>query len=337
MQIKPQQLKQQLQKGFPPCILLFGDEPFQNVQAIDAIRKLAVQQGFAERQTFTADSEFTWETLIEATQTMSLFSDKQLIELHLPTGKPGKVGGQTLIAAVENASEDVLIILTGPKAGRDIQNTKWFKTLSQAGIFVPFYAYSGQQLVQWVGQIMQEQGLHFSPEVPPFIANACEGNMLAGYQEVQKLQLLYPQTQITLAICKDAVVEQSRFTIFQLTDLVIQGDGQAAVKMLYRLESEGVEPNAIIWQLIKEWQTLYQVKLAPHNINWRALGVWGNQQGQYENAARRISEAQLLEAQKHLAHADFIFKNQTIAKPYVLLAHLCLLLTGQPVPELEPF
>ena len=335
MQINMHNLSGQLQQTLPPCILLFGDEPLQSAQAVDAIRTAARAQGFAERHTYTADKEFSWDTLIEASQTMSLFSDKQLIECHLPTGKPGKVGGQVLVELMANPSPDVVLVIIGPRASRDIQNTKWFKTLNQAGWFVPFYAVSGGQLTQWVAQQLRDAGLAFASDVPAFLANSCEGNMLAGYQEIQKLKLLYPTTALTLELCRDAVTEQSRYNMFQLTDKVIQGNAQGAIKLLYRLESEGVEPNAIIWQLIKEWQILYRIKHSSGAINWRALGVWGQGEKAYLQAAHRLSQSQLLDAQTQLEKADFAFKNQTVVKPYVKLAQLCLLLTGTAVPKLD--
>ena len=259
MQLRQNQLTSQCQKGLASFILIFGDEPQQTIEALDIVRSAAKKIGFEERQSLTADGDFEWSTLIDATQTMSLFSDKQLIELHLPTGKPGKEGSKTLLEIVTNPSPDVLLVIYGPRIGKDVQNTKWFKTLQEAGWFIPCYALEGRDLENWVAQLLKAIPINTTDDCIAFIADACEGNMLAAKQEVDKLGLLYAGQTLDITQTKAAVVEQSRFTVYQLIDTLLTGDAQRLVKLLYRLESEGLEPNIVIWALIKEWETLYQI------------------------------------------------------------------------------
>lgn len=331
MQIKSSQLEQQLQRGLPNVALIFGDEPQQVIEALDAIRGAAKSVGFTERTALTADGQFEWDSLFDATQTMSLFSDKQMIELHLPTGKPGVTGSKTLIALAEQLHDDLLLVIHGPRIGKDVQNTKWFKAISAKGWFIPCYPLTGNALKQWLSQLMHSAKLQFTDECVGFIADACEGNMLAAYQEVQKLSLLHPNTEITLAMCQQAVVEQSRFNVFQLMDEVLQGNSDQIVRLLLRLEGEGVEPNVIIWSLIKEWTNLSQLQALiaeKQNIMWQRFGIWPQRQGFYQNALQRLNEAHLTHIGKELATADKLFKSEAQARPFVSLAHLCLLFTA---------
>ena len=331
MQIKSNQLNAQLQQGIPNVVLIFGDEPQQVIEALDSVRNIASVNGFTERTALTADSQFEWERLFDATQTMSLFSDKQMIELHLPTGKPGVTGSKTLIALAEQLHNDLLLVIHGPRIGKDVQNTKWFKTIAQCGLFVPCYPLSGQALQQWLAGLMQHAELNFERECVQFIADACEGNMLAASQEVQKLALLHGSERITLQMCRHAVVEQSRFNVFQLIDEVLKGDSDAIVRLLLRIEGEGVEPNVIIWSLLKEWQNLLQLQALVQNqqpIPWQRFGIWPQRQPLYQAALQRLTPQQLDRIANELTRADKQFKSETTARPFIQLAHLCLLFTA---------
>lgn len=336
MQLRLNQLATQCDNGLPPFVLIFGDEPQQTIQALDTVREHALKAGFAERQSLTADADFDWSTLLEATQTMSLFSDKQLIELHLPTGKPGKEGSKALLSIAEQPSADMLIVIYGPRVGKDVQNTKWFKTYQSAGWFIPCFALEGRDLENWVAQLLQQIPIHTTQDCIAFVADACEGNMLAAKQEIDKLGLLYAGGTLNIKQCKAAVVEQSRYTVYQLIDTMLAGDAQRIVKLLFRLESEGLEPNIIIWALIKEWETLYTIDQLQRNgerINWTALRVWGNKQGLYTDLLKQFTPQKFASIRAALKEADFQFKNTQPTRPYVLLCHLCLLFTPYGLDE----
>jgi DNA polymerase-3 subunit delta len=339
MQINASQLSARLGDGsLPHVILIFGDEPQQVIEALDSVRAVAQRRGFVERTSLTADSQFDWDQLLDAAQSMSLFSDKQFIELHLPTGKPGVTGGKVLQQLQSVLHDDLLLVIHGPRIGKDVQNTKWFKTITSSGWFVPCYPLEGKALKQWLQQLLQRAGLTVEPHCVDFIADACEGNMLAAYQEVQKLALLYPSQPITLAMCQTAIVEQSRFNVFQLVDEVLSGDSDKIIKLLHRLEGEGVEPNIIIWSLLKEWQTLVQLKamLAQgQSITWQRFGIWQQRQGLYQRAMQRLDQARLNHIGQQLGVADKAFKSTVQSRPYVTLAHLCLLFSHTPAMHIE--
>jgi DNA polymerase-3 subunit delta len=310
--------------------LVFGDEPQQKLDVIDHLRLKAKQQGYDERQSLVADNQFEWSTLLHASQSMSLFSSRQVIELELPTGKPGTEGGKTLTQMAEQANPDILLIVHGPKAGRDVQNAKWFKSLDKQGFFVPCFPLEGRQLQQWVSQRLMSSGLTSSPDIVKLISDYCEGNLLAARQEIEKLQLLFPSGQLSLQDVERTLVDQSRFNVFQLIDLLLTGETRKAVKVLCRLESEGVEPNIILWALCKEQQTLAHIHFSkqqgkPLNTVWNELRIWKSRQNLYQAAISRLSMQQVEHMQHTLAGADNLFKSSHIEKPYVMLCHLCLL------------
>jgi DNA polymerase-3 subunit delta len=340
MQVYPNRFEQHIkQQGLAPFMLIFGDEPQQKIDMIDSIRALAKSQGFDERQTLVADSDFSWSQLIDATQSMSLFSDKQYIELTLPTGKPGAEGSKVLSAIAENPSLDTLIVIQGPKIGKDVQKAKWFKALDKEGVFSICYPLEGKPLVQWIEQRCRALHVNISPAGVNLLADFSEGNLLAAKQEIEKLALMYADNgqQVDEKTLAAGMVDQSRFTVFQFVDDLLAGDIQKAIKILYRLESEGVEPNIVLWNLIKEAQTLAECQAMQSlegNINFNKLRIWQNKQVLYKNALRRLSPKHVNVLNQHLQQADLILKSETTARPYILLSHLALLFLPAPLENM---
>lgn len=328
MQVYPNRFSVDASAQLKPFYLIFGDEPQQKLECIEIIRVAALAQGFDERQSLVVDQQFSWDTLIEATQTLSLFSNKQLIELELPTGKPGAEGSKVLAAIAQNVNPDVLIVIHGGKIGKDVQNTKWFKAVDKQGIYVPCYPLEGNALYQWLNNQMRQAGMQPSQQISQLLVDYCEGNLLAAKQEIQKLILLYPQGNPSLEQVEEAVVDQSRFTVFHLIDVLLAGEAQKAIKMLYRLESEGVEPNIIVWALTREWQTLQSLlfeRQQGKTISWNQHRIWKNRQPFYHSALQRLSLEHMQALQQKLTEFDIAIKQSQVVRPYVELCHLCLL------------
>lgn len=339
MQINPNQVASSLNgKGLPPIILLFGDEPQQKLEVIDLLRAKAIEQGFNERHQLTADSEFNWQQLIDAAQTMSLFSDKQYIELTLPTGKPGAAGSSALVDFAKQQNDDVMLVVQGPQVGKDVRNSKWFKQLSQSAWYIPCYDLKGPQLDKWISQYAQQIGLQLPNQLVSMVASMSEGNLLATRQELDKLLLLFGQTQITQESLQEALVEQSRYTVFELIDEVLLGNMNKAIKILQRLESEGVEPNVVLWSLINEQnrlQTCHEEKMANGKINFARLRIWPNKQKLYQSALQRLPLNAVCDMLTPMHEADSILKSESPAKPYVILAQLVMLFAPFPVNHLK--
>lgn len=336
MQLYPNRLAGKLQQGLSAVYLIFGDEPQQKLEAIDLIRQYSTQQGFDERQSLVADSQFDWSTLLEASQSLSLFASRQLIELELPTGKPGTEGGKLLQQLAQQTNPDTIYLLHGPKIGKDVQKAKWFKALDEIGIYVPCYPLEGKQLLQWVQQRLQQQQLQFGHELTSFISDSCEGNLLAARQEIEKLALLYPDTYIELEMAQKSMVEHSRFNVFQLLDTLLAGDINKGVKILYRLENEGIEPNIVLWALIREWQVLYHLQFALSQGQalaqlWTKHRIWKNRQTLYQAALQRLPLSHLQSMQAKLSQMDLALKQSQLLRPYVELCHLCMLFMPAPL------
>ncbi len=340
MQVYPNRFADSLKPGLSQCYLVFGDEPQQKFETIELLRSKAKSLGFDERTVLVADSDFQWSQLIEATQSMSLFSAQQFIELELPTGKPGTEGAKVLTELAPTLTPDTLLLIHGPKIGKDVQKTKWFKALDAAGVFVLCYPLEGKALSTWLRQQAEQQGVRLDNAGIQFIMDFSEGNMMAAHQELVKLALLYPSQQLDIEKLEASLVDQSRFNVFQLIDVMLAGDSKRCIKILYRLESEGIEPNIIIWALIREWKTLSNLlvlRKTGQPIQWQRFGIWRNRQSAYESAMNRLNDSLLAAIQSELEAADLAFKQSVPVKPYVKLAHLCCLFMGVPLLGIQAF
>ena len=341
MQVYPNNFSSQLGKGLAPFYLIFGDEPQQKLETMEAIRAAAKSEGFDERQSLTVDNQFQWHTLIDATQTMSLFSSRQLIELNLPTGKPGAEGSKVLAQLVDSINPDTVIIIHGDKIGREVQNTKWFKALDKHGVYVPCYPLEGNRLQSWIAQKLQAQSLRADPSVVKLLADYSEGNLLAASQEIAKLPLLFADKPLEVKAVQQVIGDHSRYTAFQLVDVLLAGQMQKAVRMLYRLESEGVEPVVVLWALVKEWQTLSELHALQQQGNHFSqacsqLRIWKSKQSLYQQALQRLSAEHLNTMLDKLQNLDIALKQSVIHRPYVELCHICLLFGPANLSQLQP-
>ena len=337
MQVYPNRFSQQLNQPLQPFYLVFGDEPQQKLEVMALLRSAAKDQGFDERQSLVADNQFNWNSLLEATQSMSLFADKQLIELELPTGKPGTEGSKILTGLAESGSPDTLMIIHGPRVGKDVQNTKWFKQLDKLGVFVPCFPLEGRPLHQWISQRFRDAGLQADAACSQIVADFCEGNLLAAKQEIDKLALLFPNAALSPQQIEASVVDQSRFNVFQLIDVMLSGEAQRAIKILYRLESEGIEPTIVLWALVREWQTLsslQQKQQQGQSINWNQFRIWKNRQGFYQSALQRLSASQLNHIQDKLTVLDHALKQSQVTRPFIELCHIIMLFLALPLDKL---
>jgi len=270
MQIATAQLRNHLKKGIHPIYFVYGDEPLQIRDNTDMLRKAAFYYGFEEREVYTADKSFDWQQLHQAACEISLFSSKKLIEIFLPTGKPGDKGSKALIEYCQNIFEDnILLIYTG-ELESSVKRSKWFKQLQSSAVMVAVYPLKDQQLHNWLVKRLQQNGLQCDAEAIKFLAEFVEGNLLAADQEIIKLSLLYAGEMLSVKQILSAVGDNSRYKGFDLFDTVLKGQTSHAMAMLKSFESDG---TAIIWLLFiiaKEIRMLATINAYQQQMNLSA-------------------------------------------------------------------
>ena len=328
MRISPQQLASHLEKGLKPLYVLTGDEPLAQRECLDMLRSAAHGHGYDERISFTAERNFNWQQLTAATQSASLFSSRRILELSIPSGKPGTEGGKTLQALAETPLTDTAMIIILPALDRDGRNSAWFGALEQAGVVMVLEEVDPNRLPQWIAQRLAAQGQQTDTETLEFIAHQVEGNLLAAHQEIQKLGLLYPAGVLSGEQVREAVLNVSRYDPFQLGEAVLAGDVERTVRILQGLQDEGAQPVAVMNPLMWVLRPLVRVKQAEsrgENVAaaMQAARIYGDRQALTKRALGRLSLRQLQAALVKLSEIDKTAKGLMQGDAWLEISRLC--------------
>lgn len=297
MQLGGEQLPAHLEKGLKPVYTVYGDEPLLVIEAADAIRAAARRQGFAEREVLTAIAGFNWDDLHHAAGNMSLFGGSKLIDLHIPTGKPGRDGGAALQEYCSRPSPDAVLLVTLPGLDWADEKAVWLKALTDAGVTVKLMPPTLAQLPAWIAGRLRRQQQNADDEGLRFIAERVEGNLLAAHQEIQKLALLYPAGRLSLEQVRDAVLNVARYDLDGLREALLAGDVVRLTRTLEGLRQEGEAPPLVLWAMTEEVRALAQVKNGmaqgrPVDALLKEARVWGPRQSLFRSALQRIDVAQ---------------------------------------------
>ena len=255
MQLRPEQLGAHLDKPLAPLYLLHGDEPLLVIEAADTIRLTARRQGFTEREVIVAGTGFRWDDLFLAAGNLSLFGETKLIDLRIPSGKPGREGSEALQRYCQILGSGTVTLITLPELDWQAKKAAWVTALSQAGVALECNAPPLTRLPQWLAERLARQQQTASRAGLEFIAAHVEGNLLAAHQEIQKLGLLYPAGEISLAQIEAAVLNVARYDVSDLRDALKNRDTVRAVRTLEGLQAEGAAPPLVLWVLANEART----------------------------------------------------------------------------------
>jgi DNA polymerase III subunit delta len=321
MQLKADQLAAHLAKGLRTLYTVYGDEPLLAQEAGDAIRAAARGAGYGERKVFTVGNaaHFDWAALLGAAQAMSLFAQRQLIEIRIPSGKPGKEGSEALQRYCEAlSSDDVLTLVQLPRLDFQQQKSGWFGALDAAGVMLRVEPVERRELPAWIARRLAAQGQRVAdgdegPLTLAFFADRVEGHLLAAHQELQKLALLYPQGPLTFDQVEAAVLNVARYDVFKLGEAVLAGQVARALRMLDGLQAEGEAAVLVHWTLAEDIRALKRVKDAvadgkPMPMALREARVWGAKERLVERVLPLLAEHQLAHLVEAASTCDGIVK-----------------------------
>ncbi len=328
MKLAAEQLAQHLQSPLHSLYVVHGDEPLGLMEVTDAIRATARKNGYSERETYTVERGFSWQRLQANSQSLSLFATLKIIEIHIPSGKPGTDGSKALQAYVSDLPPDTLTLITLPRIEKKEQGV-WYQKLEQVAMMVAVEPVEIARLPAWIGQRLNAQGQQGDTETLEFIANQVEGNLLAAHQEIQKLGLLFPRGRLSIEEVRDAVLNVSRFDAFQLGDAMLAGDASRTAKVLDGLQAEGVQPVALLGLLIWLLRSALKVKTAQAGgadlaSAFGQARIWGDRQNVMRQALNRLSLKQLQANLLKSAEIDKINKGLEYGSSWLELSRLCL-------------
>lgn len=305
--------RKQIATGEPkPVCLIAGAEHLLVIEAADAFRARARETGYVERDVLDVESGFDWARLADAGRSMSLFASRKLIDLRLPTGKPGKEGAAAIIAYCESPPPDTLLLITANDWSKAHEGA-WSRAVDATGAQVPVWPLKPEELPDWIRARMASRGLSASADAIALLAERSEGNLLAAAQEIDKLALLHPEGEtLDAATLEASVADDARYDVFRLADAAIGGDAGRALRIVAGLRAEGEELIPMLGWLLTQLRALMRLSAAGANLAaaFQSERIWPARQGAYRRALKTGSAAHWEHCLAQAARIDRIAKGR---------------------------
>lgn len=329
MRIGSEQLPQQIKRGLAALYTIIGEEPLLALEAGDRLRAAARGEGYAERTLLVVESGFDWGSLRAAGASLSLFAERRLVELRIPNGKPGVSGAAAIIAYCRSLPPDIVTIVHLPAMDWRAAQADWVQALEQAGTIVEARTVERTRLPQWLAARLALNGQGTDDATLQFIADRVEGNLLAAWQEVQKLSLLFAPGKLDPTAVRKAVLDVARFDIDDASAALLAGDGAHFVRILDHLQAEGVGLPLVLWAMTNDLRSAYALGRAldrgmPVAAALKEAKVFGPRRSVMERVAMRWSADDLRRALLRCAAIDRSIKGLGRTDPWDELRDLGL-------------
>jgi DNA polymerase-3 subunit delta len=333
--LRPDDLPGHLGRSLAPLYVVHGDEPLLALEAGDAVRAAARRAGIEDREVLVVEQHFRWDAFLAANASLGLFGSRRLVDLRLPSGKPGIEGGKALEAYAVRPNPDNVTLITLPRLDRAGQSSAWFTALAASAVVVAVEPLPREALPRWIAARLARQQQTAAPETLAFLADTCEGNLLAARQEIEKLALLLPEGALDHATVEATVADVARYDVFAASEAWLAGDAARALRVLSVLEGSGDGPQLAIWALAEDLHAIAAVQSmarsgTPVAVALRNARVWGKRQAAMERAVRRTSAQALHPMLGALARLDALAKGLGRGNAWEDVAALAMAIAGQP-------
>jgi DNA polymerase-3 subunit delta len=334
MRIQAEHVARTLEKGLAPAWLIAGDEALLTGEAADAVRAKARAAGYTGRELYVTDRGFDWSEIASASRTQSLFAERRILEIRMPTPRPGKEGGAALAALVADPGPDNLVLVVTARPEKETWASAWFKAFEKQGVVVLPQPVEIGRLPQWIAGRGAKLGLRFETGAAELLAERVEGNLLAAQQEIEKLALLQKDGAVTMDGVQAAVANSARYDVFQLAEAALGGDAARSLRILEGLRAEGAEPPLVLWALCRELRALADLR---HGASKPAYGAAAERHAALvERAARRIGCEPIEPWFEAAARVDRQAKGQAPGQAWTTLTGLVAALSGARPPAATP-
>ena len=306
-----------------PVYLIAGEEHLLVLEAADALRARARALGFNEREVLDAETHFDWDALARAGASMSLFASRRLIDMRLPTGKPGKEGSDAIVEYCENPPPDTVLMIVANQWSKQQQAGAWVNAIERVGVVVPVWPLKPDELPDWIGQRMASRGLKPDRAAIEALADRVEGNSLAAAQEIDKLALLHGSKPLDADTLEQLVTDSARFDVFKLVDAALEGDAARTIRVLHGLRAEGEQVPALMGWVLNQLQLI--ARLASNsNLSsaFRNEHIWPARERVYRQALSRADRAHWEKCLIQAARVDRLSKGRGWGDPWRELERL---------------
>jgi DNA polymerase-3 subunit delta len=334
MRINTDQVARALERGLPPVWLIAGDEILLTGEAADLVRARARREGYTGRDLFITERGFDWSEVAAAGRSLSLFAERRILEIRMPTARPGKEGGAALAALAADPGPDNLVLVITARPEKEAWSAAWLKAFEKHGVFVQAWPVEAAKLPAWVRERGAKLGLKFERGAAELLAERVEGNLLAAQQELEKLALLAPGGRVTAGAVQAAVANSARYDVFQLGEAALGGDAPRSLRILEGLRAEGAEAPLVLWVLCRELRALADARGGVARKSWGAAAE--RHASLVAQAAKRTSRQPLGPWFAEAARIDRQVKGQAAGEAWTGLTALVAGIAGANAPAAPP-
>ncbi len=333
MRLNYNQLDGHLKKGLQSVYLISGNEALLVMEAADRLRQCARNEGFSERQVYSVEAGFDWDDILLSGNSMSLFAERRIIEIFLPSGKAGVRGGKVLEQLAQFPPEDTLVMVITDKLDKKVRESKWYRSFESRAVCVQVWPLSAQQLPSWIQERLSRHGLHAGMDVIHILADRVEGNLLAADQEIRKLKMLADKVELDADDVLQAVVDSARHNVFQFVDTAMEARVEKLSRMLGHVRAEGCEPQVVLVVLANAFRTLAGVSEAIQNDRnpgqiMKSMRVWESRRKMIIDAACRKPPGYWQRCLSRCSLVDLILKGRCDGNPWDELLQLGMKMAG---------
>lgn len=334
MKIYSDALAGHLEQQLLPAYLISGDEPLLTGEAADAVRARARATGFTERETHFMDRGADWNDVRASANNLSLFAERRIVEIRMPSAKPGKDGGAALAALLESRDPDRVMLILTPRLDRDAQGSDWVRAVEANGAWVQVWPVDLSKFTAWLRNRFRKMKLTADDDALELLAERTEGNLLAAHQEIEKLRLLVRGDRVTADDVLNSVADSARFDVFKLGESALSGDAARTLRMLDGLRSEGVEPTLVLWSLSKAVRDLWSSIMS--GSGGGAARAWPRQNAALEQGKRRASRLVFPRLTARASRADRMIKGRLEGDCWDEMALMAVDLCAHPALPVAP-
>ena len=318
MRISPSALASRLESQLDQRYLFFGSEFLLVCEASDQLRQSVRKNGVDDIIRLTAGIDLDWQQFLETSRSLGMFSTKRMIEIRLPTGKPGPEGAKALLTFLKEDHDDIIFVLLLGQIDKRTQTTMWFKEMEQKSTVVEAPTVPQRKLRGWIQERLLSKGLRADATVAEKLAFYVEGNLSAAAQEIEKLCLLLPNKEIlTDELLEQCILEQATFSVYQLIDSCLQGTTDRVLRIINNLKRDGSEPILVIWALAREAREM--LEMSSQVVQGQKIEtvlkrhrVWSSRVRFVRQALERHSESYWQELLGRLSELDQISKGRRV-------------------------
>lgn len=333
MKISPDNLSKSLLKELLPCYLISGDEPLLIQESLDLIRSTAEKEGFTSRDLYDQTQSLDWNEIINSCKSLSLFSEKKIIEIRLNSLRLGRDGSKSIIELIEEINDEVMVIISAPKLDKTATSTKWLQLIQKKGGFVQIWPLKDREIINWLRSRMRLVDLNANQQVIEMMSERVEGNLLAASQAIKKLQLYLGRGDVNETDIQRVVSDHSRYDVYQLVDSILKGNIKLGLKILHVVRREGTDAVVVIWAFIRELRVLSRIAKSVEvgstlNQAIQTHRVWNSRKNIVASCVKRHKAKNFYNMIKSCTNADSVAKGQAYGNKWQLIRNIMLELSS---------